>query len=301
MSRYRTYKVLPGGFARPTTASTFESAEIDLIDGTNFTYAQASFSEDQATVPDPIHWIQFPVPTNYNAGKRKVRFRWKSTSNVGDVVWTLVYRAMTDGSTWDAALADTDAATSTAAAAAGDLKEVTIPVTGAAWTAGYMVELGLQRTNTDGADTHAAPAVLVDFDVLIEEDQGFVASSPSADGDIDDASGTLVIKSFLFSASSWGYAAGESIDFRALMMTDDAAATGTCILYNMTDAVVVATLTSSDASLTKQTVACAIVAGVAAAGQVSLDEKQYEVRISIAGGVPPNNVYVADAQLAGSR
>lgn len=106
--------------------------------------------------------VMFTVPKNY-VGTPKVVVRWKTTATTGDVVFDVEYTAIAAGETLDPsadqeALSVTDSAPGTARLA----NDCEVSLTAGNLAPDDTVLMNVSRDGTDGADTLAADAQLVE-------------------------------------------------------------------------------------------------------------------------------------------
>lgn len=103
----------------------------------------------------------FTVPQNY-VGTAKLVIRWLTTATSGDAEWDVDYRAVAVGESMDQAGTQESANNNgTAGASAHLLLETLITLTAANFAAGDEVECAIFRDGTDGGDTLAAAAHVV--------------------------------------------------------------------------------------------------------------------------------------------
>ena len=108
----------------------------------------------------------------------------------------------------------------------------------------------------------------------------------------DATSGTSALGQFTLDGSAW--ASSTTLQLQSVMSVSDGALTGTLILYNLTDAEVVATQTTSSTSPVSQSTPLTIGAAV---GDIKTSAKTYEIRLSVSGSTAVDIVSLGSAVL----
>jgi len=106
----------------------------------------------------------------------------------------------------------------------------------------------------------------------------------------DATSGVSALGQFGLAGAS--FSSSVALTFESVMSVSDGALTGTLILYNLTDAEVVATQTTSSTTPVAQTTTLTV---GAAAGNIKLPAKIYEVRLSVSGALVTDMVQLGSA------
>jgi len=117
------------------------------------------FTDGATKVSSSCH---IPVPKNY-VGTAKIGLRWKTTLTSNDVVWDVDYRSVAVGESADqATFQESLTVTDTAAGTANWLNDAEVTLTSANLAVDDSIYINISRDGTDGADTMAGSAQLVD-------------------------------------------------------------------------------------------------------------------------------------------
>jgi len=113
--------------------------------------------------------------------------------------------------------------------------------------------------------------------------------------DTESVDGPTALKAVgQFSMNAGNFGSSTTFRFSSTFQVSDAALTGTVTLYNLTDAEVVASFTTSATSPQNQV---ALLTLGAAAGNLKISPKIYEIRMSVTGGGPTDLLNVGSAML----
>jgi len=158
-----TYSIPVSALTIPS--APYDAATLGMVQGTNFDYPVAQFSDD---VNDGL-FLAVALPEVYVGGGITLRLRWLSPQIVGDVAWEATYMETGgSGEVWDEVFADgPDQVVSTTPGVAGETEIADLVLTGvAAYAAGRLIRIFLYRNAAAGADTLVGEATLVGVDIL---------------------------------------------------------------------------------------------------------------------------------------
>jgi len=164
---YRTVKIPARACLAAETRvgpPAYQAAEYTKVTGTNFDFGQWAF--DSATTE--TIFVQVQVPSYYSGGGHKLRLRWKSSLTSGQIYFGCGIQKKADTDTYDTAFTSTVSGPSTAAGVVGDLVELTLTLPDIGMVAGDTLIMSIYRDVPSEPGTHAADALLVDIDWLVD-------------------------------------------------------------------------------------------------------------------------------------